>query len=38
MLRLDRVGVKENFFDLGGHSLLLVKTCNRLCVELGCAL
>jgi amino acid adenylation domain-containing protein len=25
ILRLDRVGLHQNFFDLGGHSLLLVK-------------
>jgi amino acid adenylation domain-containing protein len=25
VLRIDRVGLHQNFFDLGGHSLLLVK-------------
>ena len=25
VLRLDRVGLHDNFFDLGGHSLLLIK-------------
>ena len=35
MLQLEKVGLSENFFDLGGHSLLLVKTCDRLCTELG---
>ena len=25
VLRLDRIGLHDNFFDLGGHSLLLVK-------------
>src|SRR5262249_7530731 len=38
MLQLAQVGVRENFFDLGGHSLLLVKTCERLCAELHCEL
>lgn len=35
MLQLEQVGVHQNFFDVGGHSLLLVKTCARLCAELG---
>jgi len=35
MLELEQVGVNQNFFDVGGHSLLLVKTCERLCAELG---
>ncbi len=30
MFELDRVSVDENFFDLGGHSLLLVKMHSRL--------
>ncbi len=29
-LKLDAVGVHDNFFDLGGHSLLLVRIMNRL--------
>jgi hypothetical protein len=30
MFELDRVSVEENFFDLGGHSLLLVEMHRRL--------
>ena len=30
MFGLDRVGIEENFFDLGGHSLLLVQMHGRL--------
>ena len=29
-LGLDRVGIKDNFFDLGGHSLLLTQVHSRL--------
>jgi acyl carrier protein len=32
---VDEVGVEENFFDLGGHSLLLVRLHGRLQQELG---
>jgi amino acid adenylation domain-containing protein/non-ribosomal peptide synthase protein (TIGR01720 family) len=32
---LDRVSVEDNFFDLGGHSLLLVQMHNRLRETLG---
>jgi amino acid adenylation domain-containing protein len=30
LLNLDRVGVNDSFFDLGGHSLLLVRVASRL--------
>nr|QEO74050.1 condensation domain-containing protein [uncultured bacterium] len=30
MLGLEKVGVHDNFFDLGGHSLLLVQVCSKL--------
>ena len=35
VLDLDRVGLHDNFFDLGGHSLLLVQVAARLRRELG---
>ena len=28
---LDRMSIEENFFDLGGHSLLLVQMHDQLC-------
>jgi amino acid adenylation domain-containing protein len=35
VLGLDRVGANDNFFDLGGHSLLLGRVQARLREELG---
>ncbi len=30
VLRLEKVGIHDNFFDIGGHSLLMVKVHSRL--------
>jgi hypothetical protein len=30
VLKLDAVGTHDNFFDLGGHSLLIIRLRNRL--------
>ncbi|MEH2262943.1 amino acid adenylation domain-containing protein [Nostoc sp.] len=30
VLNLDKVGIHDNFFDLGGHSLLMLKVNNKL--------
>ena len=35
VLKVDRVGLHDNFFDLGGHSLLLVKLHAALQREFG---
>jgi acyl carrier protein len=35
LLGLEKVGVRHNFFDLGGHSLLLVRLHARLQEKLG---
>jgi hypothetical protein len=35
LLALPEVGVEENFFDLGGHSLLVMRTCSALNQALG---
>lgn len=34
VLQLNDIGVHDNFFDLGGHSLLLVKVRDRICNDL----
>jgi acyl carrier protein len=34
-LRLEKVGLRDNFFDLGGHSLLLLEVCMELQRSLG---
>ncbi|MGI5186153.1 amino acid adenylation domain-containing protein [Dactylosporangium sp. CA-152071] len=35
MLGASKVGVEDNFFDLGGHSLLGLRLLNRIRAELG---
>jgi acyl-coenzyme A synthetase/AMP-(fatty) acid ligase/acyl carrier protein len=35
LLKIDRVGVNDSFFDLGGHSLLLVRMHRRLKADFG---
>jgi amino acid adenylation domain-containing protein len=37
LLQVDRVGIHDNFFDLGGHSLLLVRVRGRLQERCGAA-
>ena len=34
VLRIDRIGINDNFFDLGGHSLTLVQINNQLQILL----
>ena len=38
VLRVDKVGIHDNFFDLGGHSLLLIKIHARLRREVDAEL
>ncbi|WP_158664903.1 non-ribosomal peptide synthetase [Pseudomonas sp. SWI44] len=35
LLKLERVGLHDNFFDLGGHSLLVTQLVSRIRDELG---
>jgi amino acid adenylation domain-containing protein len=35
VLRLERVGVRDNFFDLGGNSLLATRVVSRACRQCG---
>jgi len=37
LLGIEHVGVHDNFFDLGGHSLLIVRMHSRLAEEFGAA-
>lgn len=35
LLNVDQVGIHDNFFDLGGHSLLVVQMQSRLRLRFG---
>ena len=35
VLQRDRIGLHDNFFDLGGHSLLVIQLHAKLCETLG---
>lgn len=36
VLNLEKVGIHDNFFDLGGHSLLIVQLHSQICQKLNC--
>ncbi|MEH2178722.1 amino acid adenylation domain-containing protein [Nostoc sp.] len=36
MLHLEKVGINDNFFDLGGHSLLMLQVNNKLQEIINC--
>lgn len=38
LLRVEHVGVNDNFFDLGGHSLLLTRLINHIRSKMGVSL
>ncbi len=38
LLHLEQVGVNDNFFDLGGHSLLVLPMCEQIEQQLNCQL
>ena len=35
LLQLKRVGLHDNFFDLGGHSLLMIRLINAIRAYIG---
>ena len=35
VLQMEKVGINDNFFDLGGHSLTMVKVHSELCEKLN---
>jgi amino acid adenylation domain-containing protein/thioester reductase-like protein len=38
LLRVDRVGVHDNFFELGCHSLLAIRALSKINLAFGCSL